>query len=167
MPPVIRRGVSLIEVVIVLAITTLLIGLLLPAVQKIRDRAAALQCANNLRQIGLGLESARQTNAGLYPVACRLPQVPLGTTRPSLVDVLGPFVENNGKLFACPKDREAFAHYRTSYEYADEIAGERLETLAILQPTSTIRLAFDISFFHGTPGEPGSRFIVYADGHVE
>ena len=148
--PRIRRGFTLIELLVVIAIIAILIGLLLPAVQKVRLAAARIKCANNLKQIGLGLHNYAGTQNGELPRSMHNTFDP----KDAWIYQLGPYVENVNSIRACPVDpryQDIVQNGGTSYvmnEYTCEPTTPSARTNLFRMPATSRTITTFTGAFH-------------------
>ncbi len=95
----VRHGFTLVELLVVIAIIGVLVALLLPAVQAARAAARRMECANNMRQIGLAILQHVDTHDGLFPLTSH------DSARDrSWIYTLSPWLENVDQMRFCPED---------------------------------------------------------------
>ncbi len=102
-----HRAFTLIELLVVIAIIAVLIGLLLPAVQKVREAASRATCTNNLKQIGLGLHNYESAQM-VFPPAGVSGTSPMNPQGHSLFTFLLPYVEQNSLYNQFQLDKTIF-----------------------------------------------------------
>lgn len=163
------------------AIIAILVGLLLPAVTKVRQRAVKTACKSNLRQIGLGVQMYRQSYNDKFPAARYMPEPFVsGDSDPPLPRVIAEYLPGDSTVFKCPGDRGmVYDLCGTSFTYNNSLSGRTLEESWFAR-----RLRFDVTEIPVSYGCDGDTFeltdgtfltvppfhalrnLLFADGHV-
>ena len=164
-----RLGFTLIELLVVIGIVAVLVGLMLPAVQRVRMAAARARCQSNQHNLGLAFHNYIDVNRGQFPDAARIPSLPITPGQPSLGTALGPYLEQNAGVLQCPLDISRFTTEKLSYEYQPRVAGKSLDEIRANKlglGLPEIWLTYDFDPVHGSDPNT-SRTYLYADGHVQ
>ena len=133
-----NKGFTLIEIMVVIGIIIVLAGLLMPAMNRARKQATRVECINNLKNIGIAIQSYALDNDGKYP--------PTGTALSTSLDVN--YLSTN-EVLNCPGDGAAYGYTTKSYTISNAGA------MNVIARCSTA--------IH--PG-PKQYDVLYGDGHV-
>jgi prepilin-type N-terminal cleavage/methylation domain-containing protein len=176
----IDRSFTLIEVLIVVAIISILCALLLPALKSSRDSAKRLKCQSNLHQIGLGINMYANDHDQMIPYARTFPwetapgQPDPGYLQDLLIPYVGGSIGNQSLIFRCPASKprwiiDSTNGFRFNYYFADgwnvPQTGRTIDKVSL--PTEAV-LVYDIAWFDWPFEDLPHAGVdaLYVDGHV-
>lgn len=123
---------TMLELLAVIAIIALIAALAFPALGRARESARRTKCANNLRQIGLGIQTyAMDGRRYVLPVCAGTQNESAG---PAATEVLLPYLSNSKEVFRCPSDERHFTLSGSSYDWNTWVNGKKIDekTLQIM-----------------------------------
>ena len=175
-----RRGFTLLELILVIAIIGMLAGMLLPVTGQIIARAQTTKCMENLRQIGMAANAAANDNDNRYPMVEIDPKNPVFQPADNAQPLAQAFAKYGitAAVLQCPADLKAanwFAQTGASYMWQPYSEDEPATSITIYTPRgqfpgrqSRVRLATDYEAVHGGTAVGGRKMsnTLYADGHV-
>ncbi len=161
-----RPGFTLIELLVVIAIIAVLIGLLLPAVQKVREAASRMKCENNLKQMGLALhmyhDSYQAFPAGYY--AWPSTNVPTSTTYTGWQLRLLPFLEQSSLwnqsvafLTANPAGIDSASFPASNFQSPIFICPSNTRPTTVYYTAGGFDVSFELTSYMGVTGNNGSN----------
>lgn len=155
-----KKGFTLTEVLIVIAVVAVLAGVLFPVGKGVINKTRKFRCQSNLREIGFALDSYTRDHNGRLPELYSM-RANKNADVPVLETVLLKY-NSNPDIFNCPSDREFFRKSGSSYAWNNVVSGKAREAMNFFggSQSSTIPLVGDKEAFHGD--ENGTN-LLYGD----
>lgn len=162
-----KNSFSLLELLVVIGVIILLAGLAFPVFQHVQSKSRQTFCANNLRQLGLGLQMYAQEGSRF-----RLPTCAGALDRsagPESMTVLLPYVNHSRTVFRCPADTKYFVQEGSSYDWNTMVNGKEIDEKELIMKDLklVLPLMFDTDNFHGPAGKITSKNYLYLPAHVK
>ena len=166
-----RRGFTLVELLVVIAVIAILAALVLPAFNRGKEAARSTSCLNNLHQIGIGLQLYVSDNGNRLPTLFDWSgREPPGANIPHINRVLFPNV-GSSNVFRCVSDRSGvFEQTGSSYSWNFLLNGQDADHPRLMGMDFNphqIPLVFDKESFHKARGEAKGKNFLYADQHLK
>jgi prepilin-type N-terminal cleavage/methylation domain-containing protein/prepilin-type processing-associated H-X9-DG protein len=165
-----QQAFTLVELLVSISIIALLLGILVPTLNKVRGVAKRTVCQANLHASAVAFRMYLDNNNDILPPAAQKPFPPLDDPpKLPIADFLKPYL-SSPKSLKCPGDvgDHYFKSQRSSYEYNFFIGGQKVGKtfLGTTYDQKNMQVLYDYDAFHGKRGQVGAFNYLYADGHI-